>query len=87
MIRYDRRRHPYNANAGPARNAEMVAAGTDLCVAFHWFLTRSKGTQDCVRRAIDGGDTDVPDRIGEGGDKAVVSYARERGYPKPFPKR
>jgi hypothetical protein len=20
-------------------------------------------------------------------DKAVVSYARERGYPKPFPKR
>jgi hypothetical protein len=52
VIKYDRRKHPYNANAGPERNAEMVAAGADLCVAFHRFLAGSKGTKDCVRRAI-----------------------------------
>jgi hypothetical protein len=31
----------YNANAGPIRNAEMVAAGAGMCVAFHRFLARS----------------------------------------------
>jgi hypothetical protein len=45
----------YNANAGPIRNAEMVAAGAGLCVAFHRFLRLSRGTKDCVRRAIEAG--------------------------------
>jgi hypothetical protein len=39
----------YNANAGPARNAAMVAAGAGMCVAFHRFLARSPGTKDCGR--------------------------------------
>jgi hypothetical protein len=45
----------YNANAGPIRNGEMVAAGAGMCVAFHRFLRQSRGTKDCVRRAIEAG--------------------------------
>src|SRR5262249_54521040 len=45
----------YNANADPERNAEMIAAGADMCIAFHRFLARSKGTKDCARRAIAAG--------------------------------
>lgn len=41
--------------AGPVRNAEMVAAGAVLCLAFHRFLPGSKGTKDCCRRAIAAG--------------------------------
>jgi hypothetical protein len=42
----------YNANAGPARNAEMVAAGAEMCIALHRRFAWSRGTKDCVRRAI-----------------------------------
>jgi hypothetical protein len=55
VIRYDKRNRPYNANAGPIRNAEMVAAGADLCLAFHRAISSSKGTKDCARRAIAAG--------------------------------
>lgn len=41
--------------AGPMRNQRMVDAGADLCLAFHGNLKRSKGTNDCVRRAMDAG--------------------------------
>jgi hypothetical protein len=36
----------YNANAGPIRNAAMVAAGAGMCVAFHRYLRQSRGTKD-----------------------------------------
>ncbi len=49
-IRYDKRNRPYNANAGPVRNAEMVAAGAEMCLAFHRAIGVSKGTKDCTRR-------------------------------------
>ena len=52
VIRYDKRNRPYNANAGPIRNAEMVAAGAGMCIAFHRAISASKGTKDCARRAI-----------------------------------
>jgi hypothetical protein len=52
VIREDKSGRAYNANAGPARNAEMVAAGAGMWVAFHRRLARSRGTKDCVRRAI-----------------------------------
>jgi hypothetical protein len=55
VIRCDRHGRRYNANAGPERNAEMVAAGAQMCVAFHRFLAGSRGTKDCVRRAIEAG--------------------------------
>lgn len=55
VIRYDKRNRPYNANAGPIRNAEMVATGADLCVALHRAISASKGMKDCARRAIAAG--------------------------------
>lgn len=39
----------YCPAAGAYRNAEMVAAGADLCLAFP--LGKSPGTRDCMRRA------------------------------------
>jgi hypothetical protein len=55
VIRYRANRQAYNANAGPIRNPEMVAAGAGLCIAFHRAISSSKGTKDCVRRAIEAG--------------------------------
>jgi hypothetical protein len=52
VIRYDRRNWPFNANAGPIRSAEMVAAGAEMCLAFHRAISSSKGTTDCARCAI-----------------------------------
>jgi hypothetical protein len=46
---------PYNARTAAVRNAAMVAAGAGMCVAFHRFLRQSRGTKDCVRRAIEAG--------------------------------
>jgi hypothetical protein len=33
----------------------MVAAAAEMCIAFHRFLATSRGTKDCVRRAIEAG--------------------------------
>jgi hypothetical protein len=41
--------------AGPVRNGEMVAAGAALCVAVHRDLKASRGTKDCVRKALAAG--------------------------------
>jgi hypothetical protein len=37
--------------AGPMRNAEMVAAGADVCIAFP--VRKSRGTKDCIEKAMD----------------------------------
>ena len=42
VIRYDKRNRPYNANAWPIRNAEMVAAAAGMCLAFHRAISASK---------------------------------------------
>jgi hypothetical protein len=55
VIRYDRRGRPYNANAGPQRNGEMVKAGARLCIAVHRDINASKGTKDCARQCIAAG--------------------------------
>jgi hypothetical protein len=55
VIRYDKRKRPYNANAGPIRNQKMVDARADMCLAFHRAISSSKGTKDCARRAIEAG--------------------------------
>jgi hypothetical protein len=54
--------HPFPADwrthgkkAGPIRNQAMVDAGAALCLAFHRDLPNSKGTGDCVRRALAAG--------------------------------
>jgi hypothetical protein len=33
----------------------MVAAGAEMCIAFHRFQTGSTGTKDCARQAIEAG--------------------------------
>jgi hypothetical protein len=33
----------------------MVKSGADLCLALHRFIGNSKGTKDCVRKALAGG--------------------------------
>ena len=38
--------------AGPIRNQTMVDAGAVLCIAVHRDLAGSRGTRDCVRRAL-----------------------------------
>ena len=45
----------FGNGAGPKRNAEMVAAGADFAIAVHRCLDRSRGTRDCVTRAIAAG--------------------------------
>jgi hypothetical protein len=55
VLRYDTRNRPYNANAGPIRNQAMVDAGAAMSLAFHRAISASKGTRDCVRRAIAAG--------------------------------
>ena len=41
--------------AGPARNAAMIVAGADLCIAVHPNIDVSRGTKDCVRQALAAG--------------------------------
>jgi hypothetical protein len=41
--------HGHGRAAGPRRNAAMVAAGANVCLAFP--LGESRGTRDCMRRA------------------------------------
>ncbi len=48
----------YGSAAGPRRNAVMVTAGADVCLAFP--CTQSRGTWDCVRRAAEAG---IPVRV------------------------
>lgn len=38
---------------GPARNARMVAAGADICLAYP--CPHSRGTWDCIRKAVAAG--------------------------------
>jgi hypothetical protein len=33
----------------------MVAAGAEMCIAFHRAISASKGTKDCARQAIEAG--------------------------------
>lgn len=43
----------YGRSAGPRRNAEMVAAGADVCLAFP--LGESRGTRGCMALAAKAG--------------------------------
>jgi|tagenome__1003787_1003787.scaffolds.fasta_scaffold20897028_5 hypothetical protein len=45
--------HRHGRAAGMIRNAEMVAAGADICLAFPG--DKSRGTWDCIRKAADAG--------------------------------
>jgi hypothetical protein len=39
-------------SAGPMRNQEMIAAGSDFVIAVHRNLAYSRGTRDLVQRAL-----------------------------------
>lgn len=45
----------YDAKAGPARNAAMVASKPAFVLAVHRDLAGSRGTKDCVGTALDAG--------------------------------
>jgi hypothetical protein len=45
----------FGKRAGPLRNQEMVDAGADFVIAVHRSLARSRGTKDCVQRAMAAG--------------------------------
>ncbi len=55
--------------AGPIRNGEMIAAGAAMVIACHRNLAGSRGTRDCVKRALAAGipvwlvEDDKSDRI------------------------
>jgi hypothetical protein len=51
----------YGESAGPRRNAEMVAAGAGICLAFP--LGESRGTRGCIALAEKAG---IPVRVFEG---------------------
>lgn len=55
-------------SAGPRRNAEMVAAGAEVCLAF--VMPDSVGTLDCIRRARDAG---IPVQVFKPGGLRSVS--------------
>lgn len=42
----------YGKPAGPRRNQIMVDRNPQVCLAYHPDLTKSKGTKDCVKRAL-----------------------------------
>ena len=73
------RTHTFNANAGPIRNAEMVALGAEMCLAFHRAIAASRGTKDCARRALAAGIPTYPDWDGEGGAEAAEGGGCEVG--------
>ena len=52
-IRYPAEWVKHGKAAGPIRNAEMVVAGADLCLAFP--LGASRGTRNCMRLAREAG--------------------------------
>jgi hypothetical protein len=45
----------FGRRAGPLRNQAMVDRGADVCLACHRDLASSRGTKDCVRRALKAG--------------------------------
>lgn len=51
-------RGPRGQILGPARNTLMVNLGADVCLAFPG--PKSRGTWDCVRKAVD---ADIPTRV------------------------
>jgi hypothetical protein len=55
VIRYEKRNRPDNANAGPIGTVAVVAAGAEMCLAFHLAISASKGAKDRARRAIESG--------------------------------
>lgn len=50
MEAYPARWERYGKVAGPKRNQRMVDLGADVCLAFP--LGASRGTRDCMRRAV-----------------------------------
>lgn len=55
----------HGRRAGPIRNAEMVQAGADVCLAFP--LGQSRGTRGCIRLAELAG---IPVHVYEGAEGA-----------------
>jgi hypothetical protein len=61
------------------RKASLVAAGAGMGVAFHRLLAKSRGTKDCVRRAIEAG---IP-RMRGCGEEGLARPRSGRRRPRP----
>jgi ABC-type sugar transport system substrate-binding protein len=53
MTRFDGTK--YDAQAGPRRNAEMIAQGADMCLVIHRNLKFSVRTKECARQVTHAG--------------------------------
>jgi hypothetical protein len=53
MTRFDGSK--YDAQAGPRRNAEMIALGAEMCLVFHRNLKFSVRTKECARQVTRAG--------------------------------
>jgi len=65
----------YGKAAGLFRNQQMVDAGADVCLAFP--LGESRGTRDCVRRAVEAG---IPVKVIEWNDGTGPEETRGQSY-------
>lgn len=59
----------YGKRAGPIRNQAMVDHGTDLCLAYP--LPSSRGTYDCIKRAVA---AKIRTEVYEIGNKVRIAY-------------
>jgi hypothetical protein len=55
MVRFDGTK--YDAQAGPRRNAEMIALGAEMCLVIHRNLKFSVRTKECARQVLRAGIT------------------------------
>lgn len=66
-------RYPANwqegKSAGPKRNASMISYGADICLAFPG--PNSRGTLDCVKKAINAGIQTIVTPYNENGNYAI----------------
>jgi hypothetical protein len=72
----------YCPAAGNYRNAEMAALGADVCLALFQPGAASRGTSDCVRKALDAGIPvrafgEVPEWVTAAGDVSATPRRRE----------
>lgn len=55
LLRHDKHKIPYNANAPAIRDREMISRGGDMCLVVHRTIRLAKDARDCVKLALEAG--------------------------------